>query len=311
MAQNDSTTILKEAIQRIKNLIQSEKWREAHRACLEILRYDPENLQIIRLKNKIEKAVQRVNKRAIKEDIQKLQPLWKEKNFDKLLAHLKELRPYRSQHKTLDKFITKVDKAYAKAYAEDQKEYFDAEMEGIQKLLSEKKYQEAILAAQKLRITRYHEKDVKKLILKIKNEWIAHEIGSNKKLLESDKYEDALLKAQQIKKIDPESEKIKNLIKSTKSKYQRHKVVEQRDFIYKGLEKTRTLMQLKKFDKALQAASEILEVDPENKKAQYMFGVAKRKALKSDNKALRKQMKKAKKQMKEEYKKDKSKFIKI
>ncbi|HMR01200.1 MAG TPA: hypothetical protein PKA32_02310 [Candidatus Gracilibacteria bacterium] len=311
MAQDESTTILKEAIQRIKNLIEHEKWQEAHRACLEILRYDPENLQVIRLKNKIEKAVQKVNKRAINEDIQKLKPLWKEKNFQKLLDHLKELRPYRKQHKALDHFISKVDKAYAKAYAENQKEYFEAEMKNIQKLLEQKEYQKAILAAQKLRITKYHEKDVKRLILKIKNEWIAHEIADNKKLLESDKYEDALLKAQQIKKIDPESEKIKHLIKTTKDKYQRHKVVEQRDFIYKGLEKTRTLMQLKKFDKALQAASEILDVDPENKKAQYMFQVAKRKALKNDNRALRRQMKKSKKELKEEYKKDKSKFIKI
>src|SRR5690606_15707829 len=68
-------------------------------------------------------------------------------------------------------------------------------------LMGQHEYQEAIRAAQKLRITKVHEKEVKKLILEIKNRWISHEIEANKKLLQSDKYEDALLKAQQIKKL--------------------------------------------------------------------------------------------------------------
>lgn len=311
MAKDENKAILQEATQRIKNLIQEEKWLEAHRACLEILRFDPENLKIIRLKNKIESEVKKVNKRAIKEDLKKLKPLWEEGKFEELMKHLKALRPYRKDYKALNKFIEKVEKAYTQKIAENRKVYYEEEMKNIKQLMGQHEYQEAIRAAQKLRITKVHEKEVKKLILEIKNRWISHEIEANKKLLQSDKYEDALLKAQQIKKIDPESERIQKLIKSTKKKYQHHKVVEKRDFIYKGLEKTRTLMQLKKFDKALQAASEVLDADPENKKAQYMFTVAKRKALKSDSKLLHRQMKKAHKDMEEKYKKNKSRFIKI
>ena len=41
---------LREAVEQIKLLIDEEKLQEAYRACLEILRYDPENIHVIHLK---------------------------------------------------------------------------------------------------------------------------------------------------------------------------------------------------------------------------------------------------------------------
>lgn len=311
MPQDESQVVLAEALQRIKNLMSQEKWLDAHRACLEILRFDPDNLKIIRLKNKIEREVKKINIKAIKDDLKKIKPLFQEKRFDELLNHLKELEPYRHDYRPLDAFIRKVQKAYIAEVGEQRKENYEDEMKRIDIFIEQQKYQDAIRAAQRLRIAKVNESEVKKKVERIKREWVDHEMQQNEKLFSSEKYEEALMKAQEIKKIDPDSTKLNRFIEGMKKKYQQYKVMEKRDFIYKGLEKARTLLQLKKYDKAMRAAKEILDIDPENKKAQYMFAKAKRKAAKSTDKELSKQMKKAHKNMKEDYKKDKTKFTRI
>lgn len=308
---DESQIVLSEALQRIKNLMSQEKWLDAHRACLEILRFDPENLKIIRLKNKVERQVKKVNIKAIKEDLKSIQPLWKERKYDELLEHLKELEPYRNEYKPLNEFIKKVQKAYIGKVGEQRKEYYGSELKRIDQLIKDQKYQEAIRSAQKLRIAKSSDNELKRKIKHIKDAWIDYELKSNDQLLKSEKYEDALMKIQEIKKIDPKSQKIEGLMSTIKKKYQRYKIMEKRDFIYKGLEKTGTLLQLKKYGKAMQAAQEVLDIDPENKKAQYMFVKAKRKFAKSTDSELRKQMKKSHKTMKEMYKKDKSKYTRI
>lgn len=308
---DESQVVLSEALQRIKNLVNQEKWLDAHRSCLEILRFDPENLKIIRLKNKIERQVKKINIRAIKEDIRNIHPLWKEKKYEELMEHLKELEPYRNEYQPLNTFIKKVQKAYLAEAHEQQKEYYGNELQRIDRLTKEKKFQEAIRATQRLRIIRKNDNELKRKVKQIKNLWIDNELKGNEKLLSSEKYEDALMKAQEIRKIDSSSQKVERLIKTMKKKYQNHKIMEKRDFIYKGLEKARTLLQLKKYDKAMQATQEILDIDPENKKAQYMFAKSKRKLAKSTDIELRKQMKKAQKSMKAKQKEDKTKYIRI
>ena len=47
---------LREAVEQIKLLIDEEKLQEAYRACLEILRYDPENIHVIHLKIKLKEV---------------------------------------------------------------------------------------------------------------------------------------------------------------------------------------------------------------------------------------------------------------
>jgi hypothetical protein len=85
---------LKGAYDKIKTLMEEERWQEAHRACIELLRFDPDNIKTIRLKNKIEKNVKNINVKAIEDDLESLKPLWKEKKYKEILEHLKGLEPY-------------------------------------------------------------------------------------------------------------------------------------------------------------------------------------------------------------------------
>jgi len=311
MTQDEGQIILNEATHQIKDLIKKHKWADAHRACLEILRFDPDNLKVLRLKASIERKVKRINIKAIKDDLEKIKPLIKEKKYTEILVHLKTLAPYENDYYPLRKLTRKIEKLYLDQIRGQTKDQNSADLEKTYELLKNNKYQEAIRTAQKLRILKFNESKIKQLISKIKKNWINYELKQSKTLLESEKFEDILLNLQRIKKIDPKSIKIEKLINSINKKYQQFKIMEKKDFIYRGLEKTRTLIQLKEYEKAIIALDEILNIDPSNNKAKYMKVLAARKFSRNINKEVETQMKTTHNQNSREYKKDKSRFIKI
>jgi len=311
MTQDEGQIILNEATHQIKDLIKKHKWADAHRACLEILRFDPDNLKVLRLKASIERKVKRINIKAIKDDLEKIKPLIKEKKYTEILVHLKTLAPYENDYYPLRKLTRKIEKLYLDQIRGQTKDQNSADLEKTYELLKNNKYQEAIRTAQKLRILKFNESKIKQLISKIKKNWINYELKQSKTILEREKFEDILLNLQRIKKIDPKSIKIEKLINSINKKYQQFKIMEKKDFIYRGLEKTRTLIQLKKYEKAIIALDEILNIDPSNNKAKYMKVLAARKFSRNINKEVETQMKTTHNQNSREYKKDKSRFIKI
>ena len=311
LSKKEAKDIIKNAIDKINALIAEGNWQDAHRACLEILRFDPDNIKIIRLKNVIEKNVKKINIKALKEDLESLKPLWEQKKYEELLTHLKELEPYINDYPPLRKIILKAQTAYQHEVEGQQKDYIEQEISSIEKLMNEGKHKEALMAAEKLRKLQMDEKKIVELIKKIRKSWIDYNLSASETLLKSDKYEDILLHLHKLKEIDPDSTKIKQLIETNKKKAAQQYLAQKRDFIFIGVEKTRTLLQLKKYEKAAQAAKEILDIDPKNVYAKRFYIKAIKKDSKLINKEVIQQMKKNQKLLKEEYKKDKTKFLKF
>lgn len=302
---------LQEAYKTIKVLMKEEKWLEAHRACLEVLRFDPENIKIIHLKNSIEKTVKKINIKAIKTDISKLKPLWNENKYEELLMNLKHLEPYLKDYPGLRPIIQKAEKKYIEQLRSQQEVSFESETKKIKQLLMENKHQEAMLAAERLKVMGIHGKELKKTITDIRFKWINNEINANKTLLSSQKFEDILLFYQKMLKIDPESKKIKNSIEKTKKIYMEFKIEEKKEYIYKSHEAIRTLYQLKKYEKVLEACEEILDIDPRNKIALAFKKKAAGKVEKIIDKEVITQMISNQKKLKEEYKKERKSFERI
>jgi len=311
MTPEEARQILKDAMDRINALIMQEKWLEAHRACLEILRFDPENIKIIRLKNKIEKNVKKVNQKAIQQDLDNLKPLWDEKRYEELLKQLKKLEPYKVDYPPLENIILKAQGLYKAQFGEQQKEYIQQEMAEIKKLNSAGNHQEAIRRAEKLRTLALNEAEIKKLITEIRLRWVDSEISNNKSLLDSERFEDILIFCQGLYRIDSKSAKVKKLIEDKKKQYQNYKIQQKRDIIYKAIERIKTLYQLKKYTACMDTAQEIIDIDASNKEALTYFKKAKKRAEKLRDKELYKQMKALSKQEKQEYKKNKKAYIKI
>jgi len=199
MAAQDVKIFLKEAMERIKNLMAQEKWAEAHRACLEILRFDPENLQIIRLAGKIEKIVKNLNIKSIKSDIKSLDPLWSEGRYEELLENLKHLEPYIKEYPPLKQLILKAQEGYRKKVVQEQDGYYQEEKKKLEEMIREKKFQDALRDAEKLRLLNLHESELRSITERIKKQWLEDEISQNKILLEGEKYEEILLFLQHLK----------------------------------------------------------------------------------------------------------------
>ena len=281
---------LQEAYKTIKQLMNDGKWLEAHRGCLEVLRFDPENIKFIHLKNTIERKVKKINIQAIRKDIASLKALWKEKKYQEILENLKHLEPYIKDYPALRPLIIKAQSKYLGQLKGEQEVNYQSETKTIESLIKEKKYQIALRNAEKLRVMGIHDNEIKRLIQNIKNSWIENEIKENETLLNSQKFEDILFFYQKLQKIDPKSEKLANTIVQTKKAYKTFKIDEKKEFIYKSLENIRTLCQLKKYEKALAACNEILEIDPENKEALNFQKISEKMNSKSIDDEVIKQM---------------------
>ncbi len=311
MTGEEAKQILLEATNQINAFMSKEKWLEAHSACLEILRFDPENLKVIHLKNKIKKIVKKINQKAIKQDLDNLKPLWQEQRYAELLSNLDQLQPYIPEYPQLQKVIVKAQKLYKKQMEGEHHEYIKQEQLEIQKLRENGDFQAAVRKAEKLRILAIDEQKIKNLLRDIRTQWLNSEIQKKKSLLESKMYEDTLIFLQGLYRIDKGSAKIKKLLEDTKNRYRQYKIQQKRDIIYRELERVKTLYQLKKYLPCMESAQQILEIDPTNKEALYYFKHAKNHAKKMQNKDLYKQIKNSANQMKDEYRKDKTPFIRI
>ncbi len=311
MIKSDPKKSLDDLYNTIYQLIQEEKWAEAHRACLEILNCDPENIKVIRLKNKIEKEVHLINRNAVKEDLKTLEPLWKEEKYEELLLHLKKLTPYVNDYPDLTSVIKKAENLYAAQLSKQQQSVWQEEVKHIEQLIAEKQFPQALENTEKIRKYLLDPELYHNLIVKIKKAWIDDELSKNNALLSSNKYEDIEFFYQSLLQIDPTSKKLHDLFAAAKKHAQQLNIEEKRDFIYKGLEEIRTLLQLKKYEKVVRGAEEILAIDPLNAEAQKFSKNAKKKIEKERDEALIKQMESAQKETLKAYQKDKEGFIKI
>ena len=184
---------LREAIIQVKNLLSEEKLVEAHRACLEILRYDPENIKVIKLKNKIEKNVKTANVKTVKHELKSLKPLWRNKEYGQLLEQLGKLEPFIANYPRLKKIILKAKIRYEAQLKNQKENYYQNEIKRINELVKTKKFKEGIDAVEKLQVLKMRISELKKLISNIRKAWIDEEINQNRILLQSDKFEDILM----------------------------------------------------------------------------------------------------------------------
>ena len=311
MAIKTNNSSVKVAIEKIKGLMLQEKWNDAHRACLELLRFDPDNIKIIRLKNKVEKKVTQMNRRAIKDDLNNLKVLLREKKFDKLMPHIKALQPYAKQYPPLEKFIYKAQKSLRKELIVKHRKDFDDGIAEMKKLIDKNEFARAVLLSQKLRKMEMQNNKIDTLTKSLGTKWIDHELEANKGLLQTKKYEDIILFYEKLLHFDNKSYKVKKMLKKVKKEYDLYKIDQKRDFIYKQIELLTTQYQLGKYDIALEIAHGILEIDPHNRKVRSIFRRANRRAKNKLDKQVIKQIKKSHKALKEDYKEHKKDYIKL
>lgn len=295
---------------KINSLLNDRKFKEAFSLCRETILQYPNETRFVKIKERIEKAVEEENENIIKNKLEEIKPLWKEEKYLEILKTLKNLLAASPNNSKLKNLYLDAEKLYRKQYENLNEKFNKDQRIRLDSILKENPNQ---LAEALYILTKENSGNtiVKNLVSEYEEKLIAKKIEDKRELINSNKFDVIESFLDDLRKINKFSKKIQEIESQIKSRKLEGEIVQTKEFVYGGEKYLDTLVKLKKFDKAMKAAEEILKVDPENKEAKEVLEDSAEKykdqvkdlTVDSINKNLQ--------GLKTEYDKDKTKFIKI
>lgn len=302
---------IKQAFEKIDEFREEGKFREAYSVCLEILEADPENTKAIKLSKKIESEIREAGIKAIKENIKSLEPLWTQGKYEELTEAYRRLYELAPNYEPLLELMAKAEGKLREKLARQKEKFTENFEKELLKMLEEEKFQDLIIKSSQTEAAYPSNKKIKEVGRKMRVKVAEKELEKAKPLLESRNYSKIIEFLEKLKKIEPTYKEPEKLIIKYKRKGLTNLTDEQREFVYRGISHTKTLLQLKKYESAEELIGEVLQTDPENKKAKSLLKKAQRKAKRKIQKEVVEKMREAAKGLKKEYKENKKAFIRI
>lgn len=301
---------LEQLEQKINRLIAEGDLEKAYVLCKDFLEKFPDLTTLVKLKAKIEDKIVIRNKKIIENKIDELNPLWKEEKYVEIIQALKEIAKLAPENKKIIKLLQKAQKAYQEKIENLKTEFNKAQRKRLDELLNtnEEELMDALFTLEK---NNPGNQEVLALTNNYRDSLIANKIKTKKNLIYSDKYTDLENFLTQLKRIDNKNPRIPEIETFIKQRHHRTQIDEKQEFVYTGKQQLETLMKIKKYDKAIHVAEEILEADKEDKEVKKILKEAKRKFFKETKKLTTNEILKTQASQKEEYLKNKSQFIKI
>lgn len=296
--------------QKINHLLSEKKYAAAYSLCKEFLLKYPDEKFFFKLKKRVEDEIRDENQSIIKEKLNELQPLWDEGKYEEILKILRELSLLNPENGKIKSWYRKASSAYQEKLSQLTSQFTKKQSEKLNQLLEKDPDR---LLDELFYIERNNAKNIE--ILRMTNffrdKLITKKISTKQDFLKSEKYDSINNFIEDLKRIDPNNNQIKKLQDEVLKRKSKSQSSEKISYIYKSEKQLETLMKLKKYDKALKAAQEILSIDPNNAKVQKILQKAERKFFKQSREATIDLIMANRDQLKEQYKKDKTKFIKI
>lgn len=302
-----TSAAFKKIEEEIESLLADKKFSEALQLCNQYSVRFADNSEIIKLKRKVLEASQKHNHEFIESKIKETKIDYRNKNYEKVLKVLIPLFKIAKNDKELRSYFEKIKEEYEQQNKENLDKYIKEKESQLRRLFSNK--DQFILEAAKLEKENYKNKVVRELITKLRNDFIEKEINDNKELLKSDKYEIIKNIIKSLRRIEYENQLITNLEKEIKKRKYDFAVEEKAEYIYKGEQFLDTLIKLKKYDKALIVALEILEIDPNNKIVQKIYNKIEKNLFNQIRNETVEKIISDQKNLKEEFKKNPNVFI--
>lgn len=287
-----------------------KKYREAFNICKDCILKYPEESRFIKLKGRIERAVVEQNEKVIKDKLDTLKPLWKTGKYSDILISVKELLKIDPTNSKLKDIYQEAEIAYRKQFEKLQVEFNKKQNERLTELLNTNANQliEELFVLEK---ENPNNQNVRILVADFRDKLIARKINDKKELLNSEKYEDIDHFLQELINIDRSNKRIQDVSQQVKARKVETATTQAKEFVYSGEKYLDTLMKLGKYDKVIKAASEILQVDKNDKYAESTLKTAKRKYSNQLRNLAADSILKNLPALKSEYLKDKSKFVRL
>jgi hypothetical protein len=299
-----------QAEKNINSRLANKKYDEAYNICLSYIRNYPNEKGFLKLKEKIEEAVRLENEKVIEAKFDEVKILWKENKYAEILNKLRPLLQIAPHNEKLKKQILKAQKIYQKETDKMREEFNKKQIKKFNELMEkdENQFIEDLFLLEK---NNPGNKDVQTLTSFFRNKLIEKKISEKEDLIYSDKFDSINNFISQLKKIDEKNTKIEELEKLIKTRQHKSQISDKSEFIFKSTDYLDTLMKLKKYDKAIQVATEILDINKTNKKVEKILKKAKDKFFKQTKKETIKSICENIDTLKADFEKEKDKFVKL
>lgn len=295
---------------RITSNITEGKYNEAFNLCNETLEKFPDAKRIKKYREEIKKDVHKENQKIVKNKIKSIKPLWRKEEYNKIISELKPLLEIMPGDKKLRTMIIKAQEKYKKEIDEARKKFINEKENELTKLLKENP-QKMISEIYFLENSNPKSNTIKNIARKFKTKLIQNKIDERGDLIYSDKYDAIGNFIEQLKIIDKENKTINDLEEMIKRRRYGSQISEKNEFIYKTKANLATLMQLKKYDKVIKAANELMEIDKNDEQTKKILTKAEKKYFRQNKNKTFNLIKNDLQKIKENYTRNKSLFKKI
>ncbi len=249
--------------QNIQSLLSEKKFKQAYEMCVKLLDKMPGEHRFLKLKIKIEEAVEEENDKVIEKTIGELKPLWDEKKYAAILKKLEPLLQVSKNNNKLNDLIIEAQEKYKEQIEELSKEFEKNQRARLTKIFEESP--ERMIDELYFLETNNSTDDVtKKLVTEFRDKLIEKRIKDKKELIDSDKFDVIYNFIDELKKIDEKNSRIIDLDQKTRRRQNETQMQNKGEFVYKGENYLSTLMKINKYSEAIKVAEEILQTDPNN-----------------------------------------------
>ncbi len=306
----NNSAYLTQVEKKVKRLITDKRYREAHNLCISILDENPGHKVFEKLKKRIEETVAGENEKLINEKLKTVKALYKEEKYAEALKLLKELLRINPNNKHSKKEYERVQKAYVEKVEQQKKEFISRQTNRFNEILN--KHPDLLLEELvSLEMNNPGSKLVRDLTDQFRAKLIRKKINEKGELLKSKKFDAIENFIKELGEIDKKNPLVLKLAEEIAKRRRQTASAQKSEFVYGGSKHLDTLMKLKKYDKAIQVAKEILAVNKSNKMAFRTMKKAKRKLYAQTRNLSIKDINDKRAELKKEYKANKEEFVKI
>jgi len=296
--------------QNINSLISEKHFKEAYSSCIKYINLYPGVAQLIDIKKRIEEEVAEENKKKVKEKIEEVRDAMKDKKYAESIKTLKDLLLISPNNSKIKDLILESQEGYKSQIDEQNKSFLKAKEKKLDNILET----EPTSLIPELLIMEQNNAGnvlVQKLSLLYRDKLIAKKIKEQSVLLHSKKYNLVENFLNELEKINPQNEEVKKAKSEIRIGEHSEQTDEKEDFVYRSEKQLTTLVQLEKYDKAINVAQEILSIDSSNKRIKSLLEVIKGKYYEQSKNQVIEQIVGGQEMMLTSYKQDPSKFQKI
>ncbi len=303
-----TTPYFEQIEQNINMLLSDKKYKEAYKLCVDFLNKFPEERTFIKLKEKIEEEVADENAKIIEEKINSTSKFFETKNYAEILRTLQPLLKLAPNHKRLQKEILQAQELYKDQIEDTQESFLKKQREKLEKILKENP---ELILDELIYIERNQpgNHQVENLINEYKEKYINKKIDEKKELINSDKFDSIYHFIEQLRKVDDKNATLNNLETKIKNRQHGNQIDETKEFVFSSENHLLTLMKIKKYDKAIKVAEEILESDKNNTRVAKILKEAQDKFYSQSRDTVAELIVQTNKTMDNEYQQNKDGFI--